>query len=105
MDKYETAVAVFPNHDAAEKAVKTLTAAGFDMKNLSVVGRDIIPKRRLSAFTTSAIESSFGAREALRGGFWGLFFGGLFTRTTGGRICVRRRILAAIAVSAMKMQS
>jgi hypothetical protein len=32
-------VAVYPTHDEAEKAVKSLTAAGFDMKHLSVVGK------------------------------------------------------------------
>jgi hypothetical protein len=39
MNKCQTAIAVFPNRDGAEKAVKTLTAAGFEMKNLTVVGK------------------------------------------------------------------
>jgi hypothetical protein len=39
MAKYETAVATLPNHEAAEKAVKSLNAAGFELKNLSVVGK------------------------------------------------------------------
>ena len=32
-------VAVFADHHGAEEAVKKLTAAGFEMKNLSVVGK------------------------------------------------------------------
>jgi hypothetical protein len=32
MEKYETAIAVFPDHDDAERAVKSLTASGFDMR-------------------------------------------------------------------------
>ena len=32
-------VAVFAEHNAAETAVKKLAAAGFEMKNLSVVGK------------------------------------------------------------------
>jgi len=36
--KSDTVIAVFADHNAAETAVKKLTAAGFEMKNLSVVG-------------------------------------------------------------------
>ena len=33
-------IAVYDNHSAAEDAVKELQRAGFDIKNLSVVGKD-----------------------------------------------------------------
>ena len=33
-------VAVYPTHTAAEAAVKALQTSGFDMKQLSIVGRD-----------------------------------------------------------------
>ena len=33
-------IAVYSSHSAAEDAVKELQKAGFDMKNLSVVGKD-----------------------------------------------------------------
>ena len=39
MEKSDTVVAVFADHKVAEAAVKKLTAAGFEMKNLSVVGK------------------------------------------------------------------
>lgn len=45
MEGSDTLVAVFPEHAAAEAAVKKLTAAGFEMKNLSVVGKGL-PHRR-----------------------------------------------------------
>jgi hypothetical protein len=35
-----SAVAVFESHGAAEEAVRTLAKTGFDMKKLSIVGRD-----------------------------------------------------------------
>ena len=38
MENTDTVIAVFHEHPAAETAIKKLTAAGFDMKNLSVVG-------------------------------------------------------------------
>lgn len=39
MEKADTVVAVFTDHQAAEAAVKKLTASGFEMKHLSVVGK------------------------------------------------------------------
>ena len=37
--KVDSVIAVFADHNAAETAVKKLTTAGFEMKNLSVVGK------------------------------------------------------------------
>jgi hypothetical protein len=34
------AVAIYNTHDEAEQAVKTLEQGGFDMRQLSIVGRD-----------------------------------------------------------------
>lgn len=39
MNKTDTVIAVFDDHPAAESAVKKLTAAGFEMKTLSIVGK------------------------------------------------------------------
>jgi len=39
METADTVIAVFTDHHAAETAVKQLTAGGFEMKNLSVVGK------------------------------------------------------------------
>jgi hypothetical protein len=79
MEKFETAVAVFPTHDAAEKAVKSLTASGFEMKNLSVVGKGYHSDEKVVGFYNMGDRIKFwGSRGAFWGGFWGLFFGGLF---------------------------
>jgi len=79
MDKFETAIAVFPNHGAAEKAVKQLTAAGFEMKNLSVVGKGYHSDEKVVGFYNMGDRVKFwGSRGAFWGGFWGLFLGGLF---------------------------
>jgi len=40
MNKNNSIVTVYPSHTAAEAAIKELQQAGFDMKKLSVVGRD-----------------------------------------------------------------
>ena len=76
MEKFETAVAVFPTHDAAEKAVKSLTASGFEMKNLSVVGKGYHSEEKVVGFYNMGDRVKFwGSRGAFWGGFWGLLFG------------------------------
>lgn len=39
MDKSDTVIATFPDHNSADTAIKNLTAAGIEMSNLSVVGK------------------------------------------------------------------
>ena len=82
MQTYQTAIALFADHDAAEKAVKTLTSAGFDMKNLSVIGKGYHSEEKVVGFyNTGDRVRLWGSRGAFWGGFWGLFFGGLFIST------------------------
>ena len=79
MNKYDTAVAVFPTHEGAEIAVKRLAAAGFDMKNLSLIGKGYHSEEKVVGFYNAGDRIKFwGSRGAFWGGFWGLFFGGLF---------------------------
>ncbi len=40
MSDKSTAVAVYDRHDQAEAAIKELQRAGFDMKRLSIVGKE-----------------------------------------------------------------
>ena len=40
MNKNDSIVAIYSSHTAAEAAVKELQQSGFDMKKLSIVGRD-----------------------------------------------------------------
>jgi hypothetical protein len=75
----DTVIAVFENHHAAETAIKKLTAAGFEMKNLSVVGKGYHTEENVVGFYNVGDRIKFwGRRGAFWGGLWGLFFGGLF---------------------------
>jgi hypothetical protein len=75
----DTVIAVFTDHDAAETAVKKLAAAGFEMKNLSVVGKGYHSEEKVVGFYNIGDRTKFwGTRGAFWGGLWGLFFGGLF---------------------------
>ena len=79
MEKTDTAIAVFADHNAAETAVKKLTAAGFEMKNLSVVGKGYHTDEKVVGFYNAGDRIKFwGTRGAFWGGLWGMFFGGLF---------------------------
>ncbi|MFY9693112.1 MAG: general stress protein [Xanthobacteraceae bacterium] len=79
IDKTDTVIAVFADHNAAEAAVKNLTAAGFEMKNLSIVGKGYHSDEKVIGFYNAGDRVKFwGKRGAFWGGLWGMFFGGLF---------------------------
>jgi hypothetical protein len=79
VEKTDTVIAVFADHNAAEAAVKKLTAAGFEMKNLSVVGKGYRTDEKVVGFYNEGDRIKFwGTRGAFWGGLWGMFFGGLF---------------------------
>ncbi len=79
MERTDTVIAVFADHKAAEGAVKKLTAAGFEMKNLSVVGKGYHTDEKVVGFYNAGDRIKFwGTRGAFWGGLWGMFFGGLF---------------------------
>jgi hypothetical protein len=71
--KCNSAVGLFSNHQDAESAVKELQKSGFDMKKLSVVGKDY-QTERLLATTTRVIALRPGANWACFGGQCGDFF-------------------------------
>jgi hypothetical protein len=103
MDKLETAIAVFPNHDAAEGAVKTLTEGGFAMKSLSVVGNGYHSEEKVVGFYSAGDRIKFwGSRGAFWGGFWGLFFGGLFLASPVTGPVVVLGFLATIIVAGIE---
>lgn len=79
MEKTDTVIAVFADHNAAEAAVKKLAAGGFEMKNLSVVGKGYQTDEKVVGFYNEGDRIKFwGTRGAFWGGLWGMFFGGLF---------------------------
>ena len=67
METTDTVIAVFSDHNTAEAALKKLTAGGFEMKNVSVVGKGFTAREKSSASTAPAIGSGFGAGEGRSG--------------------------------------
>jgi hypothetical protein len=103
MEKTDTVVAVFADHQAAETAIKKLTEAGFEMKHLSIVGKGYETEEKVVGFYNVGDRVKFwGTRGAFWGGFWGLFFGGLFmTVPVVGHIIVLG-YLATVAISGIE---
>ncbi len=103
MNKSDSVVAVFEDHQAAEQAVKKLTTAGFEMKNLSVVGKGYHTEEKVVGFYNIGDRIKFwGVRGAFWGGLWGLFLGGLFMTIPIVGHVVMLGLLAATAVSAIE---
>jgi len=103
MPSDDSVVAVFDDHGAADNAVKKLAAAGFEMKQLSVVGKGYHTDEKAVGFYNTGDRVRFwGSRGAFWGGLWGLFFGGLFlTIPIVGHVVVLG-YLAATAISAIE---
>ncbi len=103
MENTDTVVAVFADHPAAETAVKKLTAAGFEMKNLSIVGKGYHTDEKVVGFYNTGDRVKFwGTRGAFWGGFWGLFLGGLFMAVPVVGHVVVLGYLAAIVASGLE---
>jgi len=72
-------VATYPSHTAAEAAIKELQQSGFDMKKLSIVGRDYHTDQHVVGYyNTGDRMKMWGKIGAFWGGLWGLFFGSAF---------------------------
>jgi Heat induced stress protein YflT domain len=103
METTDTIIAVFSDHNTAEAAVKKLTAGGFEMKNLSVVGKGYHSEEKVVGFYSAGDRIRFwGGRGAFWGGLWGLFFGGLFMAIPVVGHVIVLGYLAAVAVSAVE---
>jgi hypothetical protein len=77
--KINAVVAIYKSHTEAEAAVKELQQAGFDMKKLSIVGRDYqTDENVIGYYNTGDRMKYWGKLGAFWGGFWGLLFGSAF---------------------------
>lgn len=76
MAKNNAVVGVYNTHTEAEAAIKELQHSGFDMKKLSIVGKDYHTEEHVVGFYNAGDRMKFwGKQGAFWGGFWGLLFG------------------------------
>jgi len=69
-------VATYKSHAEAEAAVKELQHSDFDMKKLSIVGRDYHTEEHVVGYYNAGDRMKYwGKLGAFWGGIWGLLFG------------------------------
>ena len=101
MNHCHSVVAVYKSHAEAEVAVKELQQAGFDMKKLSIVGRDFHTDEQVTGYyNTGDRMKSWGKTGAFWGGIWGLLLGSAFFMVPGvGPILVGGPLVAWIVAA------
>jgi hypothetical protein len=84
MTRNDAIVAIYKSHLEAETAVKELQQSGFDMKKLSIVGRDYhTDEHVVGYYNTGDRMKQWGKLGAFWGGIWGLLFGSAFFMVPG----------------------
>src|SRR5579883_1921284 len=80
MKNSEKVVATYNSHEDAEKAIRELSAAGFDMQQLSILGKDLHPEEHVVGYYNIGNRmlawGKFGALCGAVGGF--LYGSGMF---------------------------
>jgi hypothetical protein len=94
----QIAVAIYNTHDEAEQAVKTLERGGFDMRKLSIVGKDYHSEEHVVGYyNTGDRMKAWGRIGAFWGGLWGLLFGAAFFIIPGiGPVVLAGPLVAAL---------
>jgi hypothetical protein len=98
MAKEDACVATFASHEEAEQAVKALEQAGFDMKKLSIVGKDYHSEEHVVGYYNAGDRmKAWGKLGAFWGGLWGILMGAAFFVVPGlGPIAVAGPLVAAV---------
>ena len=98
LNKTDIAVAVYDNHTQAESAVKALQRAGFDMKKLSIIGRDYHTEEHVVGFLNAGDRARFfGKLGAFWGGLMGMLFGSaLFFVPVVGHVIILGPLAATV---------
>ena len=98
MSEKNSVVAIFASHNQAEDAVRELQKDGFDMKKLSIVGKDYHTDEHVVGYYTAGDRMMYwGKLGAFWGGFWGLLLGSAFFWVPGiGQLLVAGPLVAWI---------
>jgi hypothetical protein len=77
-------VAIYGSHSGAESAIKELQKSGFDMTQLSIIGRGYHTEEHVVGYYTASDRMKYwGSVGAFWGGFWGLLVGSAFFMIPG----------------------
>lgn len=98
MSEMNSVVAIYGTHTQAEEAVKELQRSGFDMKKMSIVGKDYHSDEHVVGYYNTGDRMMYwGKMGAFWGGLWGMLFGAAFFVIPGlGPILVAGPLVAWI---------
>ena len=98
MSETNSVVAIYETHSQAEEAVKELQRSGFDMKKMSIVGKDYHTDEHVVGYYNTGDRMKYwGKLGAFWGGIWGMLFGAAFFVIPGiGPILVAGPLVAWI---------
>jgi hypothetical protein len=86
MTEETNVVAIYSDHDVAERAVSKLRDASFDVTKLSIIGKDCHTDEKLDGYYTTRERMKYsGVRGAFWDGIWGLLLGASFFLVPGVR--------------------
>ena len=76
MAENNAVVGIYSSHTAAEASIRELQRSGFDMKKLSIVGKDYHTEEHVVGYYNVGDRMKvWGKLGAFWGGFWGFLFG------------------------------
>src|ERR1051325_10776870 len=79
MAENNAVVGIYNSHTEAETSIKELQRSGFDLKKLSIVGKDYHTEEHVVGYyNVDDRMKVWGKLGAFWGGFWGLLFGSAF---------------------------
>ena len=98
MPETNSVVAIYEAHSQAEEAVKELQRSGFDMKKMSIVGKDYHTDEHVVGYYNTGDRMKYwGKLGAFWGGLWGMLFGAAFFAIPGiGPVLVAGPLVAWI---------
>src|SRR6202142_3024001 len=101
MIKKDSVVAIYQTHKEAEVAIKELQHLGFDMKNLSIVGKEYHTEEHVVGYYNAGDRMKrWGGTGVFWGGMWGLLFGSAFFYVPGiGPLLMAGPIVASIVAT------
>jgi uncharacterized membrane protein len=101
MSETNSVVAIYGTHDQAEEAVKELQKSGFDMKKMSIVGKDYHTDEQVVGYYNVGDRMKYwGTQGAFWGGIWGMLFGTAFFAIPGvGPLMVAGPLVAWIVAA------
>src|ERR1700730_9822357 len=98
MDDQNNVVAVYNSHTEAEQALQKLSSASFDIKKVSILGKDYRTEEKIVGYYTTGDRMKYwGTMGAFWGAIWGLLLGAGFFLVPGvGPVLVAGPFLAAL---------